>query len=379
MSQSHLSEPRSAYIHVPFCAHRCGYCDFTLVAGRDELIDNYLQALEIELSALQRPRPVETLYFGGGTPSHLPAGPLNRLLELVLCWLPPKEGCEFSVEANPAGLDTEKINLLADAGVNRLSLGVQSFAPSVLEVLERDHRAGEVIGVVENIRSRIDNISFDLIFGVPGQTLSLWRQTLQQAIQLQPQHLSTYGLTFEKGTSFWSRRRKGELIGVPVELEREMYAVVMDELPAAGFEQYEISSFARLGSRCRHNETYWQGLSYYGFGPGAARYLGGRREINHRSVTTWLRRILSGQSPVGESEELSDEERARETLMLALRCCEGVAKEEFRRRTGFAVESLTGEAIGRYLGSGLLEETVSHIRLTRQGHFLADTVFVDLL
>jgi oxygen-independent coproporphyrinogen-3 oxidase len=372
-------EPRSAYIHVPFCAHRCGYCDFTLVARRDDLIDAFLDALAIDLSHLEEPREVDTLFFGGGTPTHLPPGQLERLLELALRWFRPVKGAEICVEANPAGLDDAKIAVLAGAGVNRVSLGVQSFDPRVLELLERDHRRPEIISAVERLRPHVSNVGLDLIFGVPGQTIALWNETLDEALALRPTHLSTYGLTFEKGTTFYSRLSKGTLRRCEEESEREMYALVMDRLPAAGFEQYEISNFAKPGFRSRHNEIYWRGLPFFGFGPGAARYIGGRRELNHRSVTTWIKRVQSGQSPIADSERLSPEEQARELIMLGLRRCEGIDLAEFHERTGFDLRQLSAEAMSRHLRHGLLEDAGGHLRLTREGRFLADTVVADFL
>jgi len=376
---SQFDEPSAAYIHVPFCAHRCGYCDFTVVAGKDHLIDRYLCALEMELATLERPRTIQTLFIGGGTPTHLDASQLSRLLAIVRFWFPLADRTEFSIEANPAGFDREKIDCLADCGVNRVSLGVQSFANPILKFLERDHDAAQVEAVVALLSRRIENFSFDLIFGVPGQSPALWSQTLARAVALGPRHISTYGLTFEKGTRFWSRRAKGDLRPVAEECERAMYAAAMDELADAGYEQYELSNFARPGYRCRHNETYWAGRPYYGFGPGAARYLGGRRETNHRSVTTWLARVLGGRSPVGDVDVLSPPERAREALVLGLRRREGVSRDEFRKLTGSDLETVAGTAIGRHLVSGLLERTAEGIRLTREGRFLADTVIVDFV
>ena len=374
-----IPEPRAAYIHVPFCRHRCGYCDFTLVAGRDDLIDDYLRALEIELQSLDEQKELDTLFLGGGTPAHPSAEQLARLMDLLFDHFLLADGYEFSIEANPIDLRPEKIDVLVDAGVNRVSLGVQSFDTKILQLLERDHRAEQIPEVTERLKSHFENIGIDLIFGVPGQTLELWQQTLQAAIDLEPAHFSTYGLTFEKGTSFWSRRDKRELIPLAEDLEREMYQAAMEMLPAAGFEQYELSNFARPGFRCRHNEVYWNGESYFGFGPGAAQYINDRRDINHRSVTTWLKRIFAGESPVGESEELSPEERAREAAVIALRKCEGIDKRKFAQRFGFPLGGLAGDAINRYLQTGLLEETETHLRLTTEGRFLADTVIVDFL
>jgi oxygen-independent coproporphyrinogen-3 oxidase len=350
-----------------------------VVAGKDHLAGEYLRALEAEISSLERPRQVQTLFVGGGTPTHLDAGKLNQLLALATTWFRLASDCEFSVEANPAGLDKEKIDVLAFHGVNRVSLGVQSFDWRILEVLERDHDAAQVQVAIGLLAKRIPNFSLDLIFGVPGQSLALWRETLDRAISLGPAHISTYGLTFEKGTSFWSRRAKGVLQQADNELEREMYAVAMDELPRQGFEQYELSNFARPGRRCRHNETYWAGHSYFGFGPGAARFLEGRRETNHRSVTTWMARVLAGRSPVGDVDVLAPADRARETLVVGLRRSGGVDRAEFRATSGFDLEEAAGAAIARHCASGLLERTATGIRLTREGRFLADTVIVDCL
>jgi len=373
------SVPRAAYVHVPFCAHRCGYCDFTLVARRDELIPQYLVALESELRLLQQPAPVDTLFLGGGTPTHLNAAQLATLLDSVTRWFPLPAVGEFSVEVNPSGLTAEKVAVLAERGVNRISLGVQSFDAQILATLERDHRSEDVFRAVELVRQRIDNVSLDLIFGVPGLTVSLWRETLQQAVRLSPRHLSAYGLTIEKGTAFWGRREKGSLPTVPDEVEREMYAVAMDELSSAGYPQYELSNYARPGFECQHNGVYWAGRPYFAVGPGAARYLGGRRETNHRSVTTWIRRIQANQSPVGDAEELAPVDRARETAVLNLRRMCGINRTIFAKQTGFELDALLGEPIARFRALGLLEDVAGNVRLTREGKFLADAIIVELL
>lgn len=379
MSSLISGDPTAAYIHVPFCAHRCGYCDFTVIAGRNDLVPDYLRTLDAELHALESPRTVETLFLGGGTPTHLTAAELAALLELLRRWFVLSCRAEFSIEANPFGLTADKIAVLADFGVNRVSLGVQSFDDVILRTLERDHRGSDVEQVVSRVSNRIDNIAIDLIFGVPGQSPALWRETLKRAVALGPRHISTYGLTIEKGTTFWSRRERGRLAALPEETERDMYAAAMSDLAAAGFEHYELSNFARPGFECRHNQTYWAGRSYYGFGPGAARYIGGRRETNHRSVVAWMQRIAAGQSPVADSEELSPEDRARELIVLGLRRSTGVDRAGFHDATGYELDQLAAEAIRRHCAGGLLEDTGHAIRLTREGRFLADSVIIDFL
>jgi oxygen-independent coproporphyrinogen-3 oxidase len=349
------------------------------VAGRDDLIDSYLLALERELSALETPRAADTLYLGGGTPTHPAPAQMASMLNLVRRWFELTEGCEFTIEANPIDMTDAKIAILADTGVNRVSLGVQSFDPDVLRMLERDHTPEDIDQVVPQLRRRIANVSLDLIFGVPGQSLASWRATLQHAIERQPLHISTYGLTYEKGTAFWTRRAKSLLRPADEDLEREMYAAAMDDLASAGFEQYELSNFARPGFASRHNQAYWSGRSYFGFGPGAARYIAGRRETNHRSVTTWIHRVLAGESPVGFAEELSPEDRAREAIVIGLRQYSGVNRGEFQARSGFDLDSLARPIITKHVSAGLLEDDGRRIRLTREGRFVADTVMVDFL
>jgi oxygen-independent coproporphyrinogen-3 oxidase len=433
--ESHsVNQPRSLYIHVPFCAHRCGYCDFTLVAGKDYLADRYLDALTLEIdrelrssdkasstaqpdSLLKNDRNpdsacatgsasaelpesqdsknageaggtlfqqagkplLDTVFFGGGTPTQLSAHQLERLCGMVHDRFQLTAETEFSVEANPARMSDDKIAILADAGVNRISLGVQSFDDATLTMLERDHRRDDVLGCVGRIRKRIANISLDLIFAVPGQSLELWESTLQTAIDLSPTHLSTYGLTFEKGTAFWTRREKGDLPQVAEDLERRMYEVAMEKLAASDFHQYEISSFARPGFRCRHNQVYWTGLSYFGFGPGAASLMNNERRQNHRSVTTWLKKVLAAESAIGDAEKLDPESRARELLVLGLRTNDGVDRAWFNETTDFDLDKLAGVSLRRLVTQGLLEDSGESVCLTHEGRFLADTVAGELL
>lgn len=372
-------EPAAAYVHVPFCVHKCGYCDFTVIAGRDDLADDYLTALSLELSNLKTARPVDTIFVGGGTPTQLSPAQLQQLMTLINTWFVLAEDGEFSVEANPDGLTTEKIGILADGGVNRISLGMQSFDPDVLKFLERSHTAADIEQAVAAVRTRIENVSLDLIFGVPGQSMSIWESTLQQALQIGPQHISTYGLTYEKGTAFWSRLEKGSIAQIDDQIEREMYAMAMDILAAADFEHYEISNFAKPGQRCRHNETYWSALPYFGIGPGAARYVGGRRETNHRSVFTWLKRVEAGESPVADSEDMTPEDRAREAIMLGLRTTAGINRTAFKTRYDYDLDALVADVVRERVAVGHLQDDGTHVRLTREGRFFADSIVVEVL
>ncbi len=370
---------RSAYFHVPFCARRCGYCNFTLVANRADLTESYLRAIEIELRGLGQPREVDTLFFGGGTPTQLKGAQLERLLSLATHWHPPARGHEFSVEANPADVDRDVLRLLARFGVTRISLGAQSFSDEKLHLLERDHTTRDIYRAVKLVREAGMHVALDLIFGAPNETPAAWQADLDAALALEPDHVSTYGLTFERGTTFWNRLSHGQLSQLGDETQREMFARAIDSLTAAELEHYEVSNFARPGQRCRHNEVYWSGGSYFAAGPGASRYLDGVRETNHRSTTTYLKRVLSGRSPIADRERLEPEDRARELLVFGLRRMEGVARDWFTARTGFKIDALVGQPLEHYLALGLFEDAGERIRLTREGLFVSDAIWPDFL
>jgi oxygen-independent coproporphyrinogen-3 oxidase len=376
-----MSPPRAAYVHIPFCRHHCGYCNFTVLAGRDDLIEAYLVAIERELGLLGTPQPVSTLYLGGGTPTHLAADQLERLLHLVTKWLPPEKAAprEFTVEANPEDLDVAKAELLVSHGVNRVSLGVQSFNAQKRLRLERSHSDAQIQSTVRMIHGMRADLNLDLIFAAPGESLSAWMADLDKAIELAPDHVSTYGLTYEKGTTFWNRRLHGELMEIDEELQREMYLGAIDRLSQAGFEHYEVSNFARPGHRSRHNQVYWRGEPYLGFGPGAARYVDGIRETNHRSTATWLHRIEQGLPATAEREQLDDTSRARERLVLGLRMIEGISRSQFAQATGHSIEELAGPAIERFCSLGMLEDWDGRLRLTRQGLLVSDSLWPELL
>ncbi len=371
--------PRAAYIHVPFCRHRCGYCNFTVVAGRDDLVDAFLRAVDIELSGLGEPREVDSIFIGGGTPTYLSPRQFERLGCSIRRWLPPAADCEFTVEANPSDLSDEKIDTLLAAGTTRISLGVQSFDDGKLTVLERDHRRQDALQAIDRCRQAFSCVAVDLIFATPRETLDVWLQDLDTAINTGVNHLSTYGLTYEKGAAFWARRQRGELESTDEELERAMFEAAIDTLTSAGLEHYEVSNFARPGCRCRQNEAYWKGREYFAAGPGAARYVDGSRETNHRSTTAYLKRVLSGRSPVAERETSSPTDAARERLVFQLRMLEGVDRREFAEQTGLELDDLVGHLLPELLGLGLLEEDTGRLRLTREGLMVSDSIWPRFL
>jgi oxygen-independent coproporphyrinogen-3 oxidase len=374
--------PRAAYVHVPFCAHKCGYCDFASLAGSDHLADRYLAALEREMAmeTAGSPREVDTVFVGGGTPTRLDAPGLDRLLAAVRRWFPLAPGGEWTVEANPGTLDESKADVLAAGGVNRLSLGAQSFQPALLAALERHHAPEEVARALDLVRPRFPRWSLDLIFGVPGSTPAQWADDLETALALGPSHLSCYGLVYEKGTALWKQWQAGQVRAVDEEAERAMYARTIDRLAAAGLGQYEISNFARPGHECRHNLVYWANDAYFGVGLGAARYVGGVRSVNTRDLSAYLKRVEAGEPATGPTEVLDPEGRARETAVLMLRrTALGLERVDFTRRTGFDLDALTGPALARSVDRGLLDDNGRLVRFTREGLFLADSVLCELL
>ncbi|MEZ6125448.1 MAG: radical SAM family heme chaperone HemW [Planctomycetaceae bacterium] len=371
--------PSALYVHVPFCLHRCGYCDFTLIADRDDLVPAWLTSLANELSVLPQRYPIKTLFIGGGTPTHLMPDQLNDLLQLLHRHFEFNQAAEVSVEANPDGLDDDRLNALRDLGVNRLSLGVQSFDADVLKLLERCHTVRMAQEVIERAADRFRNVSVDLIFGVPGQSIDCWQQTLDTATQLPITHASTYGLTFEKGTDFFKRMTAGDLQQMPDELERQQYGLAMDHFQAAGFQHYEISSYAQPGWQCRHNHVYWAADGYFGFGPGAARYIDGVRSTNARSVTRWIRSWQQHQPAIQDVDPRPPEDQASEAIYLGLRRIDGINLESFCRRFGVSVADVRPQALETHLESGLLTIENGHLKLTRDGIFLADSVVMDFL
>ena len=372
-------EPRAAYVHIPFCAHHCGYCDFAVSVGQDSLMPLYVDALSAELARLKTPRSVDTIFIGGGTPTHLPIRELGRVLRAIQQWLPLTPGGEFSIESNPESLNAATCQILADAGVTRVSVGVQSFQPHLLKALDRVHRYEQIPQALDAVRAAGLELSLDLIFGAPGATLADWECDLNAAIAYDTAHLSTYGLTYEKGTPLWKDRERGRLFPVTEDDELAMYEFGIDRLASAGLEQYEVSNFAKAGHRCRHNEHYWANDAYFGFGVGAARYVNFSRELNVRNTGDYIRKMLAGDSVVFQSELLTPLERAYETLAVQLRRTEGIHFASFEEQTGFAFEPLVRDRLPVLQEQGLLTLAESALCLTRSGRRLADAIIEDLL
>jgi oxygen-independent coproporphyrinogen-3 oxidase len=373
-----MPTPTSVYVHVPFCRHRCGYCNFTLVAGRDELIARYLQAIELEISKV-KPGRITTLFLGGGTPTHLAIPDLERLLNVLENKFEFAEDLEFSIEGNPVDFDRELVDFLAARKVSRVSLGGQSYNPKKLEFLERDHDENQIGQAIALIESRIKNCSLDLILGVPGETLEDWSNDLEKTIQHKVQHVSTYSLTIEKGTRFWNRQNKNRKMTVDETGAVELYQMAITELRASGYRHYEVSNFSKPGYECQHNINYWNGGEYYGFGPGASRYVDRVRATNHQSTSQYLKLVSQGRDPTVEREEIDNEQSAREKLIFGLRQIEGFQLDDFSSRTGYAVSELVGDELRDLCDANLLEVKDGRLRLTLKGLLVSDSLWPRFL
>ena len=379
MKRTPWIDPETAYIHVPFCAHHCGYCDFAVTVGQDHQIELYLEALAVELASLAQPYPVQTLFIGGGTPTHLSAAQLDGLLALLQRWLPWPRGNEASIEATPESLSVEKCAVLAARGITRVSLGVQSFDTRTLAALDRRHRSDQIGVALCYIRDAGLTASLDLIYAAPGSTLADWQADVAQALKFEPEHLSAYGLTYEKGTPLWKQRQRGAVRVVPELEELAMYEWTLDALAAHGYEHYEVSNFAKPGHRCGHNERYWANEAYHGYGTGAARYVGSSRELNVRNTADYIRRTLGGESPTFQREILSPHERALETAAVQLRRGRGIEFHPFEQQTGYSAVELFRLAMPVLLGEALVHRSDTGLSLTRKGYCVADGVVEHLL
>ena len=371
------------YVHIPFCASRCSYCDFfsTLsLAGSGEA---YVAAVTAE-AALRcgelRGEPVKTLYLGGGTPSQLPLPLLCCLLEGLRQSLDLAGVEEFTIEANPDDVTPAWCAALPSMGVNRVSMGVQTFEDPILRLIGRRHSSRQAVEAVDRLREAgIDNISIDLIYGLPGQTLASWKSTVEQAIALSPQHISAYCLSYEEGTRLWRQRERGEVTEVPEEQCLKMYSILVDMLQTAGYEHYEISNFSLPSYRSRHNSSYWHDIPYLGLGAAAHSYDGHIRRSNPCDLGEYIGQIASGQAAYQE-EVMTRWERYDERVMLGLRTSDGVDADRLRQDFGDdAWHHFTREA-ARHIAAGNLNRAgESRYVLTRDGIMVSDSVIRDLM
>jgi oxygen-independent coproporphyrinogen-3 oxidase len=371
---------RGIYVHLPFCPYICPYCDFAKWPHRRSAAERYLHALHAEidrrsdlLTAVNL--PWDTLFFGGGTPNTYTGPQIAELLEHLRRRFPGAPDRETTIEVNPELVNAADLHIYKEAGVNRISIGVQSFVPEEIATLGRRHTVEQVKRVVESCRhSGAFSISIDLIFAVPGQTTETWRCSLQTAIDLGVDHISTYGLTIEARTPYEKWHEREPRAFLDDEREAELYDVAISMLETAGYEQYEISNFARPGHRSAHNANYWANGEYAGLGVGAASYLGGVRSVHTRDLEAYVSAALDGRDIPSESEQLEGAKRAGEAVMLALRTAQGVSLRAFKERYGLDFLEFYAPVVERYRADGLLEVNETHARLTRHGRFVANDV-----
>lgn len=371
----------SLYIHIPFCKKKCPYCGFYSLAGKDGLERVYVDILNEQIGRLEE--KISTIYIGGGTPTVLRKNLLEKLLRGLKRFT--GDDIEFTVEANPESLDEEKLKLFLGAGVNRVSIGAQSFNDDKLKRLGRIHSAQEAEDAVDISRKAgFNNINIDLIFGVWGETVSGWRAELKKAARSPVKHISCYSLTYEENTALIAAKNAGKVLPLDEEVAADMYEHTIDYLPRRGFGHYEISNFAEKGYRCRHNLNYWNNDPYIGLGASAVSYLDGVRKMNVPDVKGYIEKVSKGEDPAASSEKLSDIDRAKETAAVKIRTKEGIDFGWFAEKTGLDLRGLEKDALPALVAKGLIEYKKKNkhrfgTRLTKKGFLFSDTVSSELL
>jgi oxygen-independent coproporphyrinogen-3 oxidase len=383
-----LIQTTSLYLHIPFCHTRCFYCDFNTYAGILPLREPYVRALITEVGlagqlaqlANGTPRRSRTIFFGGGTPSLLTVEQIKRLLSACREAFAVDEQAEITLEANPGTLSSEQLIGLRAAGINRLSLGSQSFDAELLHTLGRIHTPEEIVQALSNARAAgFRSINLDFMFGLPGQTMQQWKTTLDRALALYPEHLSLYSLIIEEGTPFYTWTNEGRLIPGDEDLCADMYEYADERLQAEGYENYEISNWALPGHQSRHNLTYWQNLPYIGMGAGAHSFFGGRRFSNVLDPQEYISLLKKQQRPEAEGEFIDRIQEMSETAFLGLRTALGLHMPTFEERFAEPFTKFVGTRLHAVEEAGLLEHEHDWIRLSKRGRLLGNEVFLRLL
>ena len=366
-------KPTSAYVHIPFCTQICYYCDFSKVFIKNQPVDSYLEHLLEEFRSYDIQK-LSTLYIGGGTPTALSALQLEVLLDGLTKNLDLSVLEELTIEANPGDLDADKIAVLKNSAVNRVSLGVQTFDDKMLKKIGRSHLEKDIYENIDRLKlAGFDNISIDLIYALPGQTMDQVKENVAKAIGLNIPHMSLYSLILENHTVFMNRMRRGKLPLPKEELEAEMFEYIIAELERDGFEHYEISNFSKPGFESRHNLMYWDNAEYYGIGAGASGYVDGVRYKNHGPIRHYLSAVEAGDARITE-EHLSQKEQMEEEMFLGLRKKSGVSMARFEEKFGRSFEGLYGEIVKDLTQQGLMQIDGDRVRMTKRGLFLGDTV-----
>ena len=366
-------KPTSAYVHIPFCTQICYYCDFSKVFIKNQPVDSYLEHLLEEFRSYDIQK-LRTLYIGGGTPTALSASQLEVLLKGLTKNLDLSVLEELTIEANPGDLDADKIAVLKNSAVNRVSLGVQTFDDKMLKKIGRSHLEKDIYENIDRLKlAGFDNISIDLIYALPGQTMEQVKENVAKAIGLDIPHMSLYSLILENHTVFMNRMRRGKLPLPKEELEAEMFEYIIAELERVGFEHYEISNFSKPGFESRHNLMYWDNAEYYGIGAGASGYVNGVRYKNHGPIRHYLSAVEEGNARITE-EHLSQKEQIEEEMFLGLRKKSGVSMARFEEKFGRSFDGLYGEIVRDLVQQGLMQIDGNRVRMTKRGLFLGDTV-----
>ncbi len=380
MTEKKDTFPHALYIHIPFCARKCSYCDFNSMVSDTKTIDRYLHALERELNILQGQYLFKTIYIGGGTPSVLNEFQVEKLLSSIVEYIPASEIREYTCEINPGTLTKDKVVLLKEYGVNRVSLGVQSFQHRQLKLLGRIHSGDDARKAFTLLRMNgFQNINLDLIFGCPEQTLDDWEKDLMAAVELDPEHVSTYALTYEEGTPLASDLTIKVVQKLEERIELEMYKMAICYLTRNQYNHYEISNFAKDECECRHNRVYWENKGYIGVGAGAYSFLHGVRTANEKDVLKYIHGIDENKNINSFAECLPQNQLASETIIMSLRLRQGVSNTDFYERFGYAIEDQFGNQINRLLTYGLVAYEDERLKLTEKGLFVADTVMTEFL
>lgn len=370
---------KGLYVHIPFCEYICYYCDFNKFLINNQPVDEYLEALDRELASYTMDQ-LQTVYIGGGTPTALSAVQVEKLMQIMHRHVPVSQLKEYTVEVNPGDVGEEKLSLLKTGGVGRLSIGVQTFHDSQLNSIGRGHSAEEAKETVHAARQAgFDNISIDLMFGLPGQTMKDWEETLDEAMALAPPHVSAYSLKIEKQTRFYNWWREGKIAPLPEEEEADMYEQLVNRLENHGLHAYEISNFARAGYGSRHNRIYWQNEEYIGAGAGAHGYTGGVRYANIKPLNHYIQAVQEKGNPVQTTHPVTRKEQIEEEMFLGLRLYEGVSTERFYQKYGCAVEDIYPESIQEAKQKEWLTEADGRLFLTEEGKLLGNEVFALFL
>jgi putative oxygen-independent coproporphyrinogen III oxidase len=375
---------KGMYIHIPFCHQICFYCDFNKVFFKDQPVDAYIESVGKELALWKQQgaldHPLETVFLGGGTPTALTPEQLQRLLELVHQYVPMTADVEWSSEANPDELTREKMEVLYKGGVNRLSMGVQTFDQDLLKRLGRTHANEDVLRAVETAREvGFSNISFDLMYGLPGQTMAQWDETLEQAFAFDMPHFSAYSLIIEPKTVFYNLMVKGKLNTVTEDLEGDMYERLMEEMEKHGLQQYEISNFAKPGHESRHNLLYWNNEEYIGVGAGSHGYINGVRYSNHGPLKKYMEPLEQGIRPVLDTTEVTVKAQMEEEMFLGLRKTQGVGLAHFEEKFNTALVEVYGDIVQKEQAKGNLAIEDGFLKLTHKGRFVGNEVFEQFL